>query len=404
MNARISPSTFRLLAVFVAVGITELWCPLQAQRPVIRRGAVGEMLSSRIRAQATLMDAQSRREANYAIAQKAYAEAAQEMTEALSSGIDLELKAFNAYWEKKRINNLQSWNSLEERIENARKPMVLEKARDVAVWERTIEGKLQRARPSIRSGTLLNRLVQQIDQASGLSSTYSVADSVSANLAKIDEPSLKSLKLVVSSISGPVSVSLSSSLPPIFQQWPYLFRDAAIRSHCYKINETAAGLLSPDVSNLQRYEIEQQLNRQLQEASNAFYQRFPIRPKKTRTMIESQRFHAAEQYLAELERTIASLAEQSGVGGGRPSFFAEYASDDRNAATLVQYMARYGVEFDKAPAGAEFVYDRLFLQLRDLANQINAAPQQDEITDPIINLDLDEMIKDESDGQTGNAR
>lgn len=366
-----------------------------SQPPGRVRRSVSDVLGNRVRAQAELIEAQGKRELNYALAREAHAKAAAEMVKALSAQKDLEMKDFNQYWEKRRRHNLEMWNSLEQRIENSRKPMVLENARKVAVWERTIEGDLDRARPSIRSGELLNRMARQIDSATGLSSSYQVGESLAKKLAVIDDDALSRLTLTVSSINGPVSVSLSSVLPPIFGRWPYLFRDPTLRVHCDRINRLAGLLISEETSNSQRYEIEQRLLEALKQASNDFYTRFPPEPRQARSLIAHRRFEAAERYLAELERTIASLAETpTGGSSGRPSYYQEYDHDKRNAATLIQYMMRYGLEFGKASSGAEFVYDRLFLQFRDLARELNAAPGREKITKPIINLDLDELVKD----------
>ena len=360
------------------------------------RPSPADIISERIKAQAALINAQARREEAHAKAMAAYAQANESIIHASSSKVDLDMKVFDAYWEKKRKRNLIEWNRLEERIENARKPMVLENARKVVVWERTIEAELDKIRPGIHSGDLLNRIASQVDLTSRLSSSSGVSSSISQDLATLDDDSLRSLKLMVSSINGPIDVSLESPLPNILKRWPYLFRDPVLREHSYTVNKIATRLFLPGVSNLEKYEIEQQFRDALSKATNAFYQQFP--PDRKRTLTTSQRIDAAEKFLQELDRTISNFAEaDSNFTVRRPSYFQAYQPQQRNVATLIQYMMKYGLQFGNATAGTEVAYDRLFIQMRDLARKLESAPNRDSITEPIINLDLDAIMKDKSD-------
>ncbi len=177
-----------------------------------------------------------------------------------------------------------------------------------------------------------------------------------------------------------------------------MFRDPALRPHSYEINKIVTRLFRPGVSNVEKYEIEQQFQVSLKNATNAFYRIYPPESRLSPTPILTRRINAAEQYLQELERTVSSFAEvDTSYAVERPSFFDHYPAEERNAATLIQYMMRYGVEFGKAKAGTEIVYDRLFIQFRDLARQLNAAPGRESIAGAIIDLDFDGLMRDESD-------
>ncbi|MDA8743400.1 hypothetical protein N9N28_02095 [Rubripirellula amarantea] len=360
------------------------------------RGSTSDSLNERVKAQAALVEAQASRAKSFSEAKKSYAEASSMMVEAASQGIDLEHKQILSYWKKKGSLSAAKWDNLEKQIEDRRQPMVREKAAKVIVWDRTIEGDLRRARPAIRSGKLLNRVAHQIDEVSSLSSSTSVSRTVTAGLAKLDDQSLRQLNVVFSSLNGPVDVSLVSPLPDLMTQWPYLFLDDSLRPHSYKVNQVAKRLFDPNATKFEKYDTEKEVQRVIADAANAFYRKYPISDRKSLSGREIRRIYTAERFLEQLDRTLVALMEtdMSGVVR-RPCYVDEYDPEDRNAATLIQYMMTYGIEFGPARTGSELVYDRLFLQYRDLARTLNAAPTVDTITEPIINLDLDAMVADE---------
>ena len=164
----------------------------------------------------------------------------------------------------------------------------------------------------------------------------------------------------------------------------------------------AEKLYDPATANVEKYEIEQRAQKAIEAASNAFYRLYPPRSKRGMRSFEARRVMEGERFLEELARTIANAAEvDTTPGQTRPSYLEQYPAGERNAATLIQYMTRYGLEFGKARAGTEHLYDRLFLQYRDLARLLNAAPKPESVTAAMIDIDLDEILRDESDDWAG---
>ncbi len=391
-------SFVRVRFISTAAFIVCLWSGIANGQDVKIRSSAADSLSSRVQAQAALLEAQAEREKHFAEARKSHAEASSAIAKAISDGADLEMKVFRNYWQKRREVSSEKWDRLERRIEGARKYTVTENARNVAVWERTIEGPLEKMRPGIRSGSHLTRIAQQIDAATGLSSSTSVSASISADLAVLDERTLGALKLSVASINGPVDVSLLRPLPAIMSRWPHLFLDEELRIHAYEVNRVAQHMFDPKLSRLQKFELEKEVLHVLEDATNAFYRKYPLNTRGSLSIIESRRVHAADEFLAELGRTLANVAESDNSSEyARPCYVDQYAPEERNAATLIQYMATYGLTFRPAQASTEYIYDRLFLQFRDLARQLDAAPSRDSITEPIINLDFDAMMAEKGD-------
>ncbi|GEM_PF-6882596 len=295
---------------------------------------------------------------------------------------------------KQRMHELEKWQNLEEDLEAKRIRQVKENFRNVQVWEVTMRNALVKYRPGIHSGDLLNRLFSQIEVSSGLSSASTVSPAVSAGLSKLDERRLKQLTLNIHSVNGLVSVSLDGRLPPAMERWPYLFSDPALRPHVTAFKDTFAWFqqLAPE----DRFAAEQELLLKIEDATTALQRKYPPANRRSLRKITLRRVLDAERFLEDLSRNMATLAEEQALAA-RESFFDTYAQEQRNVAALIQYMTRYGLSFSAAEPGQETFYDILFREAYTLSNQLNAAPNRDSITAPIINLDLDEMVRDPRD-------
>lgn len=297
---------------------------------------------------------------------------------------------------KQRLNELQKWQELEESMERKRMKLVKENFRDVQVWDQTIQQALVKYRPGIHSGDLLNRVFGQIERSSGLSSAYAVSPSVSEGLVPLEEKSLQQLQLTMNSVNGSVGVSLGGRLPPAMNRWPYLFTDPELAPHVQIVNHSVAALVQLESNAVGRFAAEKEVFRNIEQAAAALDGKYPPGQRRGLKGLTIRRILDAERFLQELSRNVATLAETA-EQIERPSYFDRYPPDQRNVASLIQYMTLYGLKFTPAKAGQEPLYDVLFREALTLAKQLNAAPSRESISEPIINLDLDAAVRDPGD-------
>jgi len=381
------------------LAITLTWASaLLGQGIVVPIQSPADAVTQRIRAQAALIEAETRLQEQAARARAAYADAVRALSDANSKAVDLDVKRVVTYFDKKSNHQVQMWKKLEYQLESNRKPMIVENAKKLAVWERTVRGDLPKIRGGIRSGDLLNRMFMQIDSQTGLSSASSFSPQVTEQLKPLDDRMLRGLQLKRSSLNGPVAVSLDSPMPKQLSNWPYAFFAPAIRPAVTKVTEAAERLFQPGLSSAEKYDLDSDFSSQLAELKTAFIKTYPPGERKRLSTVEILRILRAEQFLLALERTVQTRAETSdGLVENVPPYFDLHDPEERNLATLMQYMMRHGIEFAPAVVGSEPLYDALFLKVRDFAIQLDVSPTRVSIMEPVIDLQLDEAVTDPND-------
>ncbi|QEG39263.1 hypothetical protein [Roseimaritima ulvae] len=311
-----------------------------------------------------------------------------------SRQIDLDLKKMRAYWQKKQERNVALWQQLENKIENNRKPELERRARALAVWERAFADPRSRA-IAVQNGSLFNFFLRQIDVHSGLSSSGELPPQLTADLPTFDDSMINGIRIEIRAAGGPIAVSLTNPLPDVLSTYPYLLLDPAFKSQRERVVELAKVVMGPHADAEAQYLAAEAYSEAFQELSETFYRRYPPSARKSVSRTQWYRLNDVDNYLASLDQTVSNAAN-GGVGGVRRPIYTDiYPPDERNLATLCQFMLRNGIRFAKPAPQTEFVYDRLFPQFRNFMMQLEVAPDQQWMESALINVDLDGAVRDE---------
>lgn len=380
---------------FTALVVVCVGTPLVWERRLLAQGQANS-IADRIKAQAALMEAQTRSVGEAAKTRMSNAAAKNTEIKNASDGLDLKTKRTQQYFSNKKMNHLAKWDQLEQKLENSRAAMVEDRAAKVLVYERTLsKDDLNEIRPGIWSGDLINRLFTHINSATGLTYGQSLSPSFANQLKPLSAETLKVLRFNRASRYGPIAVSLADTMPEILDLWPYAFFEPPLQPHVSMVTDAAKDLFQPGVSMQDKYELEKVFRSEMVALQREFLRVYARAKFKQMPTVQVRRILAAEDFLIEIERVVQTRAEtNTTIAEEIPAYMTKYPPDQRNIGTLIQYTQRYGLELQPAIMGTEFHYDQLFEETRNFANLTDSAPTRESILDPIINLDLDAELKD----------
>ncbi len=366
----------------------------QAGVPAIRRPA-SQNIGDRATAQANLIAADGERSRALADAKKKYAEAASLALANRSTAIDVQYKAVETYWEKKDLWRKEQWKQIEHSLEMQRTSMLKERALLATTWERAFSNP-DAYRNAVRKGTFLNTMMNHLDGASGLSSSDSMLPSVVASLQTLDEKSLSALTLYVPSPGGHESVSLTSPLPTLFNRVPFLLRDPQFRTQRDAFLKATETLFAGGVDEDEAFDQERRCMDAMSRLTTSIYSVYPPDGRRKLSFKENTRLVDAERFLQEADHTIRRFAERhDSIDVGRNVYVKQYAPEQRNVATVCRFMLQNGVKFGPAAPGTEFIYDRLFIEMRKLSESLSVRPDEEWTMAALVDFDIDEFVIDE---------
>ncbi len=360
-----------------------------AQSAMDGRPSAADAITHRIKAQARMIEGQQKKE-------KVFSGLTNPIIKSLADSSDLETKLMSDYFERKKEANYQKWDALEEQIENSRRRAVEEKVDRLNIYELTIsQTDLQKIRPGIRSGGLINRLFTHINDATGLTYDRELSPAFMAKVPRLNPAMLKALRFTRASRYGPIAASLVDTMPEILDRWPYASYEPTLRPHVRIVTNAAKAVFQSGVSMEERFELEKLFQAKLLAMKTQFLVVYPPLDRRRMTSVQVGRILNAETYFDELQRVVITRAEtDTTIGDEFQSYFQLHPPEQRNIATLIQYTHRYGLELQKAEVGLEHRYDELFEATRNFANLVGAAPTRESILEPIINVDLDVLVRD----------
>lgn len=370
-------------------------CIAVDDRPAGKNSAA--TIAERLKSQAAMLEVQNKRtdrirENRAATVQAAGGEAQQRLADQESTTLKME-----GYFSRKTAAHLQRWQALEEKLEASRIAMVDERASQVIVYEKTLNlTDLDKIRPGIRSGDLINRFFMHINVATGLNYGQSLSPTFAAQLQPLSTDLLKVIRLERASKYGPIAVSLATTMPEIFDLWPYAFYEPTLKPEVALVTDAAKALYVPNLGIERKKVLAVQFQNRLASLKREFLRLYPPSLRRQMPTIQLRRVLAAEDFLIQIERAVQTRAEtNTTIVGEIPAYLEMYPADhQRNIATLIHYTQRYGLEILPAMLGSEYLYDQLFEETRTFATLVDAAPTRESIMDPMINMDLDALLTD----------
>ncbi|GAA5506991.1 hypothetical protein [Novipirellula caenicola] len=385
----------RFMLFICLVGPALLLTSSVATAQIVIRNNSSDTISNRVNAQANLLKADAERTRSLAEARLLFAKSEIKLVEAASKKVDLKLKVMQNYWNMQEEYDVRKWNKLAADIENRRKPMVEQRARMASLLDRAFSDPAN-SKYAVRTGNLFNFLLDQINaQQSGFLSGGDMSPGISANLALLDDQTLEAIQVQTSSSGGPIAVSLTSPLPQLFTTWPFLFRNSEFAAERDAMTELGEQMLSRELTPEQQFEVSEKFTSAFESISSKFYHRYPPNQRKGLSLAQWRRINDAETFLRRVNQTVTQAADTDVNAIQRQAYTDAYPPEHRNIATLSKFMLQNGIEFGKAKPGTEFVYDQLAPQFRELLARLEINPNEEWITDAMVNMDLAKQVRDE---------
>ncbi len=311
-----------------------------------------------------------------------------------SQKVDLDLKKMRGYFQKKQEANDERWKELERKIENARQPELERRARVLAKWDRAMNDTKSRVY-STRNGTLFNFFLDQIEVHAGFSSSGDLSPGLVSGLKRLDDNVLRGLKFEVTAPGGAIEVSMTNPLPSVLRTSPYLLLDPQFKDQRERVTTLAAQVLGSHASAEDKYSLSEDYIQAFEALTTSFYLKYPDSARKKISMTQWHRLDAVDAYFRKLDQTVSRAAEGAVDGAVRPVYTDIYAPEQRNLATLCQFLIQNGIRFAKPTTDGEFIYDQLFPQFRELMVRLDVEPDQAWMEDSLINLDLEKEVRNE---------
>lgn len=324
-------------------------------------------VTSRIYAQADLIRAQGD-------AAVSFAEARNLNAEAYSKELDNWVKEVRAYWERKRVAEVEKLKMDQVRKIKQMKFLNDQKWRNSQQWER-LKNQPELNAGGIQSGAAHNFLLARL-QASALPYQFDPAtsrfESTAIDDLKLDPEWLADITLKQGAYQFPANQTVQANI----SLWPYLLSweefDASRKAY-EKAREEVVNQSSDDgkaavasIMNLQE---------KLMALSNEFH-----RSNVRQWVKEHKRYtqwNAADRFLRELDREIVLLEKTRDIRPMRGKGGYDPRVDGEHLISLLCYMNRNGLEFAKAQPGSEPAYHQLFVMMRALYLTVE---EQDEST------------------------
>lgn len=373
------------LAVFFSCGM-----PTDATGQTPRSDARDSIVGS-VAEQAEMVRAQADSTRQRAHAFREFAKGIGDLSDSLEKSVDLDMKQFRGYWQKKRERLAVDRSLLEKRIENQRLVEVRRRGKIAFQWERMYRFP-SAWRNATLNGNALNLMLDQIGVHTSL--TYSPELSQGGGLPEENRFRLPSAVIdairvrVPSSRGGTASIKLTDPVPLDVSWWPTLLRDEDFKHERSDLTDMRSelaklALANDDLSTRQLDEMEEKLAA----LTSAFFRKYPPSKRKGLETKRYQLIFQAEDFLRQLDLNLMQIAVTGTLSsfGGDP-FRLE--RDGKDLATLYHYMLSNSLRFDAPRPADERHYLMLTNMTKEFCEVLAISPDKEWIESAQIDLDF----------------
>lgn len=314
-------------------------------------------VTSRIYAQAALIRAQGNASVDIADARNLHADA-------YSKELDNWKKELRVYWERKTLAEQKKLELDHVRQIARMKYLNDQKWQNSRLWDR-LKNHPELSQTNIRNGSALNFLMARLASSSlpyrfdRTNSRYS--DEALAQL-DLDDEILGQITLK----QGPFKFNAGQPVDGTVSLWPYILRWEEFKNSRTAFEQARAAVVKEsEKSGQASVDSIKRLESALMKLTNEYHGSTKvanwIAQRNRRT-----HFYAGDRFLQQLDSEILQLEKSGDIRPLRGQSMYNPESDGSHVVSLLCFMNRNGVEFDKATPGSEYAYHNMFVMMRAL--------------------------------------
>lgn len=314
-------------------------------------------ITSRIYAQADLIRAQGNAAVDFAVARNLHAEA-------YSKELDNWKKELRVYWERKALAERKKLELDHVRQIAKMKYLNDRKWQNSRVWDR-LKNHPELSETKIKNGSALNFMLARL-AASSLPYRFDPKTSRYSDQA-LSELSLEAdLLRNVTLKQGPFRFTASQKVDGTISLWPYILRWPDFKQSREAFESSRAAVVKESEDQGQAsIETIQRLESALLKLTGEYHGSAKVK----QWVKENNRythFYAGDRFLQELDRELLQLEKSGDIRPFRGQSSYDPNLDGDHLVSLLCFMNRNGIEFDRAAPGSEFAYHNLFVLMRGL--------------------------------------
>jgi len=325
---------------------------------------------------------------------KAYSEFAKatgDMAESLEKVLDLDMKMFRAYWQKKQERLAIDRKLVEQRIENRKLGEVQRRAQIAQQWE-SLFANPEANRIAALNGKALNFMLEQLAAHTTLSYTPDLPSGVALIEDESFRPStdcIEAIRVTIpSSMGGNVSMKLTDPIPLDLSWWPTLLMANEFNEHRTRLNQLRTGLADAVRAGREfSYEEITEIETAMVGLTSAFFRKYPPNQRNGLSNREYHKIFQSEDYLRQLDQDVNRVA----IAGTASAFQGDVFHPDRDSThlgNLLHYMLRNNLRFAPARPSEETHYFTLTNMAKRFCSLADVSPDQQWVESAQIDLDL----------------
>jgi len=335
-----------------------------------------------------------------------FAKATGQMAESLEQVVDLDMKTFRAYWQKKQERLAIDRKLVEQKIENRTLSEARRRAQVAQRWD-ALYANPASYMISAHNGEALNFMLEQLAVHTTLAYSPDLPSGVALTVAENYRPSsqcIEAIRVTVpSSIGGNVSMKLTEPIPLDLSWWPHLLMGAEFDEHRTLLTQLRIGLAGAvrDKRAFSHAEVTE-IETAMAALTSAFFRQYPPTQRKGLSSREYHKIFQAEDYLRQLDQDVSRVV----FAGTSAAFQGDAFRLDRDGThlgALLHYMLKNNLRFAPARPAEEPHYVTLTHMAKGFCTLADVSPDKQwiEASQIDVNLQLDQVPKvDELEKET----
>jgi hypothetical protein len=351
LNAPVNTGQLIYLAAFVvcapyvnAYGQNQL----DRQRQKQIREAPLDQISEVARAQAAVLVAEGEKKVQEALAMKELAAIGNEFTEKLQE-VEVDMKVFRWYWQKKAERKAEDRRAVEKLIEN--RQLVEIERRAVLVQQYDSIFKPERMQIAKLKGTPQNLMLALINEKTDISYSYSIPSSIAKKDSKqfeLSDDVIDAIRVSSPTLSGKrMTFSLTDPIAIDLTWWPTLLRheDFAVeRGQINQMRQQLADTVTKDTGLDPA--ITDSLEKSLITMSTKFYRKYPPGQRGGNTNRQLHLIFQSEDFLRRVDQELSAVVLNGSASPIHHKPFNRMV-DGENVGALVRWMLTNNLRFER---------------------------------------------------------